>query len=191
MDTIRNGLSDTLSGLKNKGQKTENHPAVSVTELKTHADDELQVEESVSSHNSKTPVNGSKHETKSIATDKEDSDITLWNFGRVKDVFKSVAGLISRSADYNETAVKETDLRSYLRFISDERLIHMPRRGSDWDRVLSNAQFFGLQVWLFGKKIELYVPGGTDSAAAALASCQVLLEVCSSPRSLHMVSRRF
>ena len=191
MDTIRNGLSDTLSGLKNKGQKTEIRPSVSVTELKPHADDELRVEESISSHNSKNATNGSRHETKITVADKDDTDITLWNFGRVKDVFKSVTSLISRSADYNETAVKETDLRAYLRFISDERLIHMPRRGSDWDRVLSNAQFFGLQVWLFGKKIELYVPGGTDSAAAALASCQVLLEVCSSSRVLRIASCRF
>ncbi|KAH7329426.1 hypothetical protein B0I35DRAFT_474031 [Stachybotrys elegans] len=98
-------------------------------------------------------------------------------FGRVKNVFTSVTSKLVRLDDYNETYIKETDLRAYLHFISDERLIHMPRRGSDWDRVLSNAQFFGLQVWLFGKKIDSYVPGGKDSAAAALASCQILLEV--------------
>ncbi|KEY74817.1 hypothetical protein S7711_06504 [Stachybotrys chartarum IBT 7711] len=98
-------------------------------------------------------------------------------FTRVNDVFRSVTRRIVRLDDYDEKYVKETDLRAYLNFISDERLIHMPRRGSDWDRVLSNAQFFGFQIWLFGKKIDSYVPGGKESAAAALASCQILLEV--------------
>lgn len=105
-------------------------------------------------------------------------------FTRVSDVFRSVTRRIVRLDDYDEKYVKETDLRAYLNFISDERLIHMPRRGSDWDRVLSNAQFFGFQIWLFGKKIDSYVPGGKESAAAALASCQILLEVGADPSDL-------
>jgi hypothetical protein len=147
--------------------------SVKVAEAPTITTHEVQDDSSVSKI-SRTHTNGSTRTT-STTTSQESS---FGYFGRVKDVFRSVTSMIGRVDDYNETQIKQIDLRAYLDFISDERLIHMPKRGSNWDRVLSNAQFFGYQVWLFGKKIESYVPGGRDSAAAALASCQILLEVC-------------
>ncbi|KPM41066.1 hypothetical protein AK830_g5479 [Neonectria ditissima] len=103
--------------------------------------------------------------------------VPLEDFGRVRDVTRDVTTVICHLPTYNESFVSEMDLRSYLQYISDECLIHMPRRGSDWDRVLSTAQFFGLQIWFFGTKINAFVPGCTGSSAAALASCQVLLEI--------------
>jgi hypothetical protein len=203
MDAIRQGLSDSLHGRKGRDKAGEAtppsphstktggalRPAVSVSELRHGSDDEASEKKQLARQTSSTTasVNGSVHENGAATTTTTTNTSTtstngtaetgLGRFDRVRDVFRSVTSLIGRSADYSEQAVKETDFRAYLHFISDERLIHMPRRGSDWDRVLSNAQFFGLQVWLFGKKIESYIPGGRDSAAAALASCQVLLEV--------------
>jgi hypothetical protein len=79
--------------------------------------------------------------------------------------------------------VDEMDIRGFLEYISDERLIHMPKRGSEWDRVLSTAQFFGLQITAFASKIDTFAAGAHSSASAALASCQVLLEVCHRPNS--------
>jgi hypothetical protein len=199
MDAIRQGLSDSLHGRKGRDKNGEAtppsphsakagiRPAVSVSELRHGSDEEAAEKKQLARQTSSTTasVNGSAHESSTVTTTTTTNTNTmngttetgLGRFDRVRDVFRSVTSLIGRSADYSEQAVKETDLHAYLHFISDERLIHMPRRGSDWDRVLSNAQFFGLQVWLFGKKIESYIPGGRDSAAAALASCQVLLEV--------------
>jgi tetratricopeptide (TPR) repeat protein len=198
MDAIRQGLSDSLHGRKGRDKNGEAtppsphsakagiRPAVSVSELRHGSDEEAAEKKQLARQTSSTTasVNGSAHESSTVTTTTTTNTNTmngtaetgLGRFDRVRDVFRSVTSLIGRSADYSEQAVKETDLHAYLHFISDERLIHMPRRGSDWDRVLSNAQFFGLQVWLFGKKIESYIPGGRDSAAAALASCQVLLE---------------
>ncbi|KOS20667.1 hypothetical protein ESCO_006835 [Escovopsis weberi] len=49
--------------------------------------------------------------------------------------------------------VLSIDLAAYLEYIKQERLTRLPRRGSDWDRVLQAAQFFGLQVWSFDDKI--------------------------------------
>ncbi|KAI9157950.1 hypothetical protein HJFPF1_05935 [Paramyrothecium foliicola] len=177
MDALRHGLSDSLSGLTHKGHKAEDRPAVSVTEVQNVSDDEAKLNgKAVVKKSSTASVNGSTNGAVTTVTTNGSSETSFSHFSRVKDVFRSVTNLISRNADYTEATVKETDLRAYLHFISDERLIHMPRRGSDWDRVLSYAQFFGLQVWLFGKKIDSYIPGGKDSAAAALASCKMLLQ---------------
>jgi hypothetical protein len=174
MDAIRQGLSDPIPALKGK---TEDRANVSVSELAVDAEEETQVDSAVVSRQSSyTSVNGSQKAGLVRTSSNGTAGTTLSYFGRVRDVFQNVTSLITRNADFSESAVKETDFRAYLHFISDERLIHMPRRGSDWDRVLSNAQFFGLQVWLFGKKIDSYIPGGRDSAKAALASCQILLE---------------
>jgi hypothetical protein len=184
MDAIRQGLSDPIPALKGK---TEDRANVSVSELAVDAEEETQVDSAVVSRQSSyTSINGSQKAGLVRTSSNGTAGTTLSYFGRVRDVFQNVTSLITRNADFSESAVKETDFRAYLHFISDERLIHMPRRGSDWDRVLSNAQFFGLQVWLFGKKIDSYIPGGRDSAKAALASCQILLEVCSDHTALRM-----
>lgn len=173
MDAIRQGLSDTLSGRTTP--KHDHKASESVVTV-----DEIDASPKLTKAIPHTPVsNGTP--LPPVDAEVNGSSIVHLAFGRVKDVFHSVTALISRLDDYDESFVKTTDLHTYLQFISDERLIHMPRRGSDWDRVLGAAQFFGLQIWSFGSKIEGFVHGGKDSASAALASCLVLLEVSTHP----------
>ncbi|KAM5354274.1 hypothetical protein ACJ41O_000924 [Fusarium nematophilum] len=188
MDTLRQGIKDSLPSLGHHG-KSQASVAVTVNEYQ-HSDGESEhttVASDRASHKDVEVKNSSSLTTTSRTTSTttvngvtrtSTSTVTkLEHFGRLTEVTKIVKGLIVRLDDYDEKFVSEMDLRGYLQYISDERLIHMPRRGSDWDRVLSTAQFFGLQVSFFGKKIETFAHGGHASASAALASCQVLLEI--------------
>lgn len=124
--------------------------------------------------------NGSNGMTKPAAAGSEEGLATPKpeHFIRVTKVARKVKDLICRFDDYDEPFFKGVTLHSYLQYIADERLRSMPRRGSDWDRVLSTAQFFGLQIWYFAVKIDAFATECLESASAALAGCQVLLEVC-------------
>ncbi|OAA58461.1 nacht domain containing protein [Niveomyces insectorum RCEF 264] len=95
----------------------------------------------------------------------------------VAEAVQFVKGLFSKLGDYEVNMLHQANLESYLQYIADERLIHMPRKGSDWDRVLRTAQFFGLQIWRFGDKVGKFAPESRQAAASALASCQMLLEI--------------
>ncbi|KAL7800324.1 hypothetical protein V8C37DRAFT_414229 [Trichoderma ceciliae] len=68
-------------------------------------------------------------------------------------------------------------LEFYLQYISYERLIRMPSRGSAWDRILHAAQFFGLQVSEFGDRNVVSINRATDLVSAALAASYTLLEI--------------
>ncbi|KAK5987204.1 hypothetical protein PT974_11325 [Cladobotryum mycophilum] len=98
-------------------------------------------------------------------------------FTRVKAVERQALETIGQLLTYNESFVSKINITTYLQFISDERISHMPRQGSDWDRVLRSAQFFGLQIWSFGERVDVFIPGKTNPACAALAACQILLEI--------------
>lgn len=105
---------------------------------------------------------------------------------RVAEVVQYVKGLFSKLGAYEVNMLRQADLETYLRYIADERLIHMPRKGSDWDRVLRTAQFFGLQIWRFGEKVGKFAPESREAAGSALASCHLLLEV-SFQRQHHLI----
>ncbi|ERT03366.1 hypothetical protein HMPREF1624_01679 [Sporothrix schenckii ATCC 58251] len=96
---------------------------------------------------------------------------------RVAEVVHYVKGLFSKLGDYEVNMLRQADLETYLQYIADERLIHMPRKGSDWDRGLRTAQFFGLQIWRFGEKVGKFAPESRAAAGSALASCHLLLEI--------------
>lgn len=170
MDAIRQGLSDSLSNLTiTKSNLKAPDCIITVNEIDSSSSDS----EEVTTSSLTVLSNG----TSPSSTDIEAHGSVLEHFDRIKDVFRSVNNLICRLDGYDKSFVKTTDLHTYLEFISDERLVHMPRRGSDWDRVLGAAQFFGLQIWSFGTKIENFVHGGKDLASAALASSLILLDV--------------
>jgi DNA gyrase/topoisomerase IV subunit B len=178
MESVRQGIKQSLAGIgKDKHHKDI---AVSVNEMEV-SDGESESTTVASNQTSQDDVDAksSLTITANNATTSKSTVITkLHEYERLTKVTRIVKKLIVRFDDYDEDFVNEMDIRSYLQYISEERLIHMPRRGSDWDRVLSTAQFFGLQITTFANKIETFVPGAHLSASAALASCQVLLEVC-------------
>ncbi|KAL4731411.1 hypothetical protein ACLX1H_000377 [Fusarium chlamydosporum] len=178
MESVRQGIKQSIAGMgKDKHHKDI---AVSVNEMEV-SDGESESTTVASNQTSQDDIDAksSLTITANNATTSKSTIITkLHEYERLTKVTRTVKKLIVRFDDYDEDFVNEMDIRSYLQYISDERLIHMPRRGSDWDRVLSTAQFFGLQITTFASKIETFAPGAHSSASAALASCQLLLEVC-------------
>ncbi|KAK7432232.1 hypothetical protein QQZ08_001177 [Neonectria magnoliae] len=149
MDAVQQGHPEPLPSSNHNNTKPSETVSVDIKEV---SDGESETKTTVASESSHT-----SHDALAMTTRKV---IPLEDFGRVREVTRDVTTVICRLSAYNESFVSEMDLRSYLQYISDERLIHMPRRGSDWIA-----------------KINAFMPGCTGSAAAALASCQVLLEI--------------
>jgi len=98
---------------------------------------------------------------------------------RVTETTRIVKARIIRELDdVDEHYFKSVNLESYLEFIADQRLIDMPRKGSQWDRVLKAAEFFGLQIYSFGSAVSHFVEESKCASFTALAGCRLLLEVC-------------
>ncbi|RBA15583.1 hypothetical protein FPRO05_12657 [Fusarium proliferatum] len=162
MESVRQGLKQSLTNGKDK----QNHVAVSIKEAE------------VSDGESKSTTVASNQTTHDeVTTVVNGSTVTELEYERLTKATRTVKKLIAKLDDYDEVFVDEMDIRGFLEYISDERLIHMPKRGSEWDRVLSTAQFFGLQITAFASKIDTFAACAHSSASAALASCQVLLEI--------------
>ncbi|KAM0227805.1 hypothetical protein ACHAP5_012100 [Fusarium lateritium] len=188
MESVRQGIKQSLGSMGKDKNKHHNNASVSVDEM------EVSEGESESTTVASNPTSQDGADVKNIlaATASHTASPTqaapngaakittitkLQDYEKLTQVTRTVKKMIVRFDGYDEDFVNETDIRSYLEYISDERLIHMPQRGSDWDRVLSTAQFFGLQITAFASKIDTFATGAHSSASAALASCQVLLEI--------------
>ncbi|KAI0095438.1 hypothetical protein F4776DRAFT_677433 [Hypoxylon sp. NC0597] len=85
--------------------------------------------------------------------------------------------LVRELDDVDDAYLKRIDLQSYLGYIADERIIHMPKRGSQWDQVLKEAEFFGLQIDEFTAAVKDFITESTTIRDTALASCYLLLEL--------------
>ncbi|EGU75627.1 hypothetical protein FOPG_14818 [Fusarium oxysporum f. sp. conglutinans race 2 54008] len=168
MESVRQGIKQSLVSMGK--DKHHNNVSVSVNEMEV-SDGESESTTVASNQTTHEDVASSTTLTKSTTITR------LVDYERLTKITRTVKKLIVKLDDYDEEFVDEMDIRSYLQYISDERLIHMPRRGSDWDRVLSTAQFFGLQITTFASKIDAFASGAHSSASAALASSQVLLEI--------------
>lgn len=90
---------------------------------------------------------------------------------------KTKKRIIHDLGDVTEDDLKLIDLRYYLDFIGDERLIHMPVRGSDWDRVLTAAEYFGVQMHEFTLHVSDFIQHHEFICDTALAGCYLLLQV--------------
>jgi hypothetical protein len=126
---------------------------------------------------------GSTQQTKVLADASKSQTITRTTSSiqiiRVIETTQTIKGRIIRELDdVDEHYFKSVNLESYLEFIADQRLIHMPRKGSQWDRVLKAAEFFGLQIYGFGSAVSHFVEESRYASFTALASCRLLLEVC-------------
>lgn len=65
------------------------------------------------------------------------------------------------------------DLRHW---ISNERLMRLPHKGSSWDRVLISAQHFADQVEALGQEIESFAPASGAASNLVFGQCLLLLE---------------
>ncbi|KAI0179468.1 hypothetical protein GGR52DRAFT_589190 [Hypoxylon sp. FL1284] len=79
--------------------------------------------------------------------------------------------------DVDDAYLKRIDLQLYLSYIVDQRIFHMPKRGSGWDQVLKEAEFFGLQIDEFTTAVKDFMTDSTTIRDTALASCYLLLEL--------------
>ncbi|TDZ34082.1 Nephrocystin-3 [Colletotrichum trifolii] len=108
----------------------------------------------------------------------QSSSSSSWKAARVSEVSRTVRTKIVRELeDVTTTHFETTDLEAYLGYIADERLVHMPAKGSQWDRVLKEAEFFGLQVDDFASHLKPFVSDWASIRNTALASCYLLLEL--------------
>ena len=87
------------------------------------------------------------------------------------------ARLISDLAHVNSHYIDSMTVESFMDYIERERLTHMPRQGSRWDKVLRRAEFFGLQISRYEKVISKFVPESETAAKLIWAACRVLIEV--------------
>lgn len=178
MDTIRAGLKESVEGITGKGHKSSD-AVVRVDPVSPDNASEKTV--SIKEESSTTTLTkvrtGAATTTSTAAATTTSTSTTTIQVTRLFDATKSIRGHLCKLGDYTQHYFTDLDLECYLEYISDERLIHMPRRGSDWDRVLRTAQFFGLQLWSFGENIGRFCPGTEPAAITALGSTQILLEV--------------
>ncbi|KAK3322767.1 hypothetical protein B0H66DRAFT_555192 [Apodospora peruviana] len=166
METIRAGLQESVNGLKAQHQSHHKpQDAVSVSVNPVTADSASDKTVSI------------KDESLAVSKTRTSTSTSTISLTRVVETSKFIRGNICKFGDYNEHYFKTMNLESYLEYISDERLIHMPRRGSDWDRVLRTAQFFGLQLWAFGSDIGQFTSGTESASITALGSTQILLKI--------------
>lgn len=77
----------------------------------------------------------------------------------------------------DQSYINSTTLEGFLEFITKERLTRVPHRGSRWDRVLKCAEYFALQISVYGDSIEGFAPRSKSGCQMALSQCRVLLEV--------------
>lgn len=93
--------------------------------------------------------------------------------------------LIADFEQVDDRYIDITTIHGFLAYIEDERLTHMPHRGSRWDRVLKWAEFYAMQVAAYEDNIAHFVPESKQAATLIYVACRVLLEVWS-PRIIHM-----
>ncbi len=159
METVNSGIQQALNGATTT-KSVSTVSTVSTTSVDSDKTVEVEVrhdQDTVDSHESTASHQASLH--------------------RVVDITHSIHKHVTRLDEYDDAFIQGMDLPSYLEYVDDERLFHMPRRGSNWDRVLRSAQFFGLQLWSFGDKIGPSSGEVKKASVTALASCRVLLDV--------------
>ncbi|KAL8671644.1 MAG: hypothetical protein Q9168_003850 [Polycauliona sp. 1 TL-2023] len=79
--------------------------------------------------------------------------------------------------DVDEDHIHNMTIEQYFEHIERQRLTHMPHRGSQWDKVLKWAEFFGLQISSYSRTVELFMADSKLSAKLIWTACRVLLDL--------------
>ncbi|KAI1394396.1 uncharacterized protein F4822DRAFT_388082 [Hypoxylon trugodes] len=95
----------------------------------------------------------------------------------IKTTKRVRARLVHELDEVDEAYLQRIDLQAYLRHIANERIFHMPKRGSQWDQVLKEAEFFGLQIDEFTAAVQEFITDSITTRDTALASCYLLLQL--------------
>lgn len=100
----------------------------------------------------------------------ESGDIVKEHFHSVKDRCQRELGV---GVGFQLLDTSHADLRHW---ISSERLMRLPHKGSGWDRVLISAQHFADQVDRLGLEIESFAPDSFAASNLVSGQCLLLLE---------------
>lgn len=168
METIRAGLKESMSAMT---VPTKHAKAAEVVTTVVSVDSSSNSEKTAS-------VTDEVISPTSTMTRKQTSS-SFFRIDRVTDVYRSIRRNILQLDDYTYTEqyFERLDIESYRRYIANERLIRMPRRGSNWDRALRAALMFGENLVEFGDAIQGFCSDTTEASVTGLASCKLLLEV--------------
>jgi hypothetical protein len=156
---------------------TNGHSSVDIDDLTTVHD----------ASNEKTIVQTKGHEeghtshtdTRSITTSSHahtftnDQHVTVLR----QTVITTRSRLISELSHVDAHYIDSMTVESFLKYTEHQRLTHMPRRGSRWDRVLTKAEFFALQISRYQKAVHSFVPDSRNAAKMIWAAARVLIEV--------------
>jgi hypothetical protein len=85
--------------------------------------------------------------------------------------------LISEISHVDESFIESMSIESFLEYVEFERLVHMPRRGSRFDKVLKWAEFFALQISGYDQAVHPFVPDSKSAAKMIWAASRILIEV--------------
>lgn len=169
METIRAGLKESMSAMTVPTKHAKAAEAVTtvvrVDSSSSNSEKTVSVEDEVIS--STTTI--SRNQTSSSSV----------RINRVTDIYRTIRRNILQLDDYTYTEqyFERLNIESYRRYIANERLIRMPRRGSNWDRALRAALMFGENLVEFGDAIQGFCSDTKEASVTGLASCKLLLEV--------------
>ncbi|KAH8670231.1 hypothetical protein BGZ60DRAFT_375664 [Tricladium varicosporioides] len=92
-------------------------------------------------------------------------------------VSSTQAQLITEISHVNENYLESIALETFVDYIESQRLTHMPRQGSRWDKVLKWAEFFALQISRYAAAVESFIPESHAASHLICAACRILVEL--------------
>jgi len=121
----------------------------------------------------------SRTETRSMTTSSHAHTFTSDQHVTVlrQTVITTRSRLISELSHVDAHYIDSMTVESFLKYTERQRLTHMPRRGSRWDRVLTKAEYFALQISRYEKAVHSFVPDSRNAAKMIWAAARVLIEV--------------
>ena len=122
-------------------------------------------------------VSGTPKDVQINGTTATESRAEIYNLTIVEDAYTTYRRrIIKELEDVEETYYSSMTLDAFLEHITQDRLIHLPQKGSKWDKVLTAAEYFALQIHSYGDAVDRFLPGGHLAASFAIGSCQILLK---------------
>jgi hypothetical protein len=170
METVRAGLKESVSAMT-VPTKFVQEPEVTVAPVSVDSSSDSEQTVSVSEE--------MRSSTSKVVSRKETSTASF-TISRVTDIYRTIRRNIFQLDDYtyNDQYFHRLNIESYRQYVSNERLIRMPRRGSNWDRALRAALMFGENLVEYGDIIKGFCSDTQEASVTGLASCKILLEVC-------------
>lgn len=166
METTRAGLKECVAALT-VPTKYVKEPEVTVVTVDSSSDSEHTVSVTEELRSSTTTMSRKQTSTFSFTT------------SRVTDIYRTIRRNIVQLDDYTYTDqyFDRLNIDTCRQYVSNERLIRMPRRGSNWDRALRAALMFGENLVELGDAIQAFCSDTNEASVTGLASCKILLEV--------------